>query len=190
MNGQVKEVNKTLKNILKRTINVARSNWHIMFYPTLWDYQTNVKTATGFSPFQLVHGVEAVTPVECEIPSLKISIHVLPVTTKLEERLLHLEHLDEQCRDALTANEAHKNRVKNQYDKSVKPRIFSEGELVLLWDRDKEPLGERKFRSMWLGPYVLSKVLSKVAYELVDYDGNKLPEPRNGLYVKKYYTQA
>ena len=91
-----------------------------------------MKTATGFSPFQLVHEVEAVTLVECEIMSLKIDIHMLPDTTELEERLLHLEHLDEQCRDALTANEAHKNRVKNKYDKSIKPRIFSEGELVLL----------------------------------------------------------
>ena len=103
-----------------------------MLYPTLWVYWTNVKTAIGFSPFQLIHGVEAVTPVECEILSLKIAIHVLPDTTELEECLLHLEHLDEQCRDELTKNEAHKNRVKNQYDKSVKPRIFYEGELVLL----------------------------------------------------------
>ena len=96
-------------------------------------YQKNVKTATGFSPFQLVHGEEAVTPVECEILSLKISIHVLPDTTELEERLLHLENLDERCRDALTTNEVHKNRVKNQYDKVVKPIFFfSEGELVLL----------------------------------------------------------
>ena len=80
-----------------------------------------MKIATRFSPFQLVHGVEAVTPFECEIPSLRIAIHVLPDTTELEECLLHLEHLDEQCRDALTANEAHKNRVKIQYNKSVKP---------------------------------------------------------------------
>ena len=65
-----------------------------------------------FSPFQLVHGVEEVTPVEWEIPSLKIAIHVLPDTTELEEHLLHLEHLDEQCRDVLMTNEAHKNRVK------------------------------------------------------------------------------
>ena len=48
--------------------------------------------------------------------------------------LLHLEHLDEQRRDALTTNEAHKIKIKNQYDKSVKPWIFPEGELVLLWD--------------------------------------------------------
>ena len=95
-----------------------------MLYPALCPYRTNVKTAIGFSPFQLIHGVEAVTLVECEIPSLKIAIHVLLDMTKLEEHLLHLEHLDDQRRDALTANDAHKNRVKNQYDKSVKPRIF------------------------------------------------------------------
>ena len=131
-NGQVEAVNKTLKTIVKHTINAARSNWHIMLYPALWAYQTNVKTATGFSPFQLVHGVEAVTPIECEIPSLRIAIHVLPDTTELEECLLHLENLDEQRRDALIANQAHKNRVKIQYDKSVTPRIFSKGELVSL----------------------------------------------------------
>ena len=67
-----------------------------------------MKTTTGFSPFQLVHGVEAVTPAECQIPFLKIAIHVLSDMTELEERLLHLEHLDEQRRDALTTNEAHK----------------------------------------------------------------------------------
>ena len=113
---------------------------------------------------------------------------MLHVMTQLQEHLLHLEHLDEQRRDALTANEAHKNRVKNQYDKLVKPRIFSERELLLLWDQDKEPLGAGKFMSMWLGPYVVSKVLNKGAYKLIDFEGNKLPEPRNGLYLKKYYA--
>ena len=75
--------------------------------------------------------------------------------SELEEYLLHLEHLDEQHRDALIANQAHKNRVKIQYDKLVDPRIFSEGKLVVLWDQDKEPLGAANFRSMWLGPYVI-----------------------------------
>ena len=132
--------------------------------------------------------MEAVTPVECEIPSLKISIHVLPNMNELEERLLHLENIDEQRRDALTTNEAHKNRVKNQYDKSVKLRIFSEGELVFLWGQDKEPLGVGKFKFIWLGPYIVSKVLKKGAYDLTNFDGNKLSNPRNGLYLKNYYA--
>ena len=69
--------------------------------------------------------MEAVTSVECDIPSLNIIIHVLPDTMDLEECLLHLENMDEKCRDVLTANEAHKNQVKNQYDKAMKPRVFS-----------------------------------------------------------------
>ena len=60
-----------------------------MLYPTLWAHGTNVKTAIGFSPFQLIHGVEAVMSVECVIPSLKIVIHVLPDTMELGEHLLH-----------------------------------------------------------------------------------------------------
>ena len=41
---------------------------------------------------------------------------------------------------------------------------------------------------MWLGPYVVSKFLKKGAYELIDLEGNKPPEPINGLYLKKYYA--
>ena len=31
----------------------------------------------------------------------------------------------------------------------------------------------------------MSNVLKKGAYALIDYDGNKLPKTRNGLYLKK-----
>jgi hypothetical protein len=61
-----------------------------------------IKTSTHFYPFQLVHGVESILSIECEIPSLKLEIELLPETSDLEERLVHLEHLDEQRRDAST----------------------------------------------------------------------------------------
>ena len=83
-----------------------------MLYPTLWAYRTVVKTTTGFSPYQLVHGVEYVFPVECEIPSLKLAIELLLDTSPLEERLVHLEQLDETCQDALVALEVNKHRIK------------------------------------------------------------------------------
>ena len=40
------------------------------------------------------------------------------------------------------ALEVKMHHVKVQYDKSVCPRRFSEGDLVLLWHQDKKPLGE------------------------------------------------
>ena len=86
------------------------------------------------------------------------------------------------------ALEVNKHRIKVQYYKFVCPRKFSEGDLVLLWDQPKEPLGAGKFNPMWRGPYVVKRVLEKGAYELVDYEGTTLAEPRNGLYLKKYYA--
>ena len=55
-----------------------------------------VKTATGFSPYQLVDGVELFLQVECEIPSLKLAVELLPDTSALEEHLVHLKQLNEQ----------------------------------------------------------------------------------------------
>ena len=89
-------MNKSLKSILQRTITRSKTNWHIMLYSALWAYRTAVNTTIGFSPYQLVHGVESVLPVECEIPSLKLAIELLPDTSTLEERLVHLEQLYEQ----------------------------------------------------------------------------------------------
>ena len=96
-----------------------------MLYPTLWAYKTAVKTTTGFFPYQLVHGVESVLSVECEIPYLKLAIDLLPNTSPLEERLVHLEYLDEQRRDALVALEVNKSHIKVQHDKFVHPSRFS-----------------------------------------------------------------
>jgi len=66
-----------------------------MLYPTFWAYRTSVKTTTGFTPFQLFYRLESIFSIECEIPSLKIVVELLPETSSLEERLVHLEHLDE-----------------------------------------------------------------------------------------------
>ena len=35
---------------------------------------------------------------------------------------------------------------------------------------------------------MVKRVLEKGAYELVDYEGTTLAEPRNVLYLKKYYA--
>ena len=44
-------------------------------------------------------------------------------------------------------------------------------------------MGCGKLESMWHGPYIVSHVLDKGAYELIDYDGIPLGEPHNVLYI-------
>lgn len=103
-----------------------------MLFLVLWEYRTTIKISAGFTPFQLVYGLEAVLPIECEIPSLQMAIELLPATSEEERRLLYLAQLDESRRDAALAIKAHTKRIKAQYDRNVTPQNFSEGDLVLL----------------------------------------------------------
>jgi hypothetical protein len=75
-------------------------SWHMMLFLALWAYRTSVKSATRFTPFHLVYGPEAILPIECEIPSLKLTVKLLPNTSFEEECLLYLMQLDETCRNA------------------------------------------------------------------------------------------
>eukprot|EP00253_Pinus_taeda_P008417 PITA_08417 len=168
-NGQVEAVNKVLVTMLQCTIGMHKSNWHLMLLSALWAYQTSVKDATGFPPFQLVYGLEATHPIKCKIPSLKLAVELLPNTAPVEERLLYLERLDETHQLASLAIEAQKKRVKTHFDHTVHPHSFFEGDLVLL--------GVGKFEPMWHGHYIVKQVLQKGAYELIDYEGNPLDKP-------------
>ena len=75
-----------------------------------------------------------------------------------------------------------------QYANSVQSRVFNEGDPVLTYDERHDKLGKVKFESMLYGPFILSKVLEKGAYELVDYDRIPFGQPHNGLYLKRYYA--
>eukprot|EP00253_Pinus_taeda_P006970 PITA_06970 len=181
-------VNKVLVTMLQRTVGMHKSSWHLMLFSTFGAYRTSVKDATGFTHFQLVYGLEATLPIECEIPSLKLAVELLPDTTPVEDQILYLERPDETRRLASLAIEAQKKRVKTHFDNTVNPRSFIEGDLVLLYDQANDKLGAGKIEPMWHGPYIVKIFLQKGAYELIDYEGNPLDRPRNGLYIKKYYA--
>ena len=84
VNGQVETINKFLTTMLRRMIGIHKTSWHTMLFSALWAYQTSVKSATGFTPFRLVYCVEAILPIECEIPSLKLVVELLPNTSAEE----------------------------------------------------------------------------------------------------------
>ena len=69
-----------------------------------------------------------------KISLLKLAIDLLPNTSDEEARFLKLIHVDETCHEAVLPNGSHKKQIKAQYDCNVKPCIFLEGDLVLLYD--------------------------------------------------------
>jgi hypothetical protein len=174
--------------MLRQMIGIHKMSWHMMLFSALWAYRTFVKSATGFTLFQLVYGLESILPIECEIPSLKLVVELLLNTSSKEERLLYLMQLDKTRRDATLVIKAQKKCVKAQYEKHVRPRVFSEVDLILLYQQDWDMLGARKFEAMWRSSYIIRRVLEKGAYELVEYEGIPLSEPTSRLYLKKYYA--
>jgi hypothetical protein len=79
-NGQVEAIKKFLKIMLQCMVGVNKISWHLKLFSSLWAYQTWVKTTTGFTSFQLVYGLEAILSIECDIPSMKLTVEILPHT--------------------------------------------------------------------------------------------------------------
>ncbi|KAA3481966.1 gag/pol polyprotein [Gossypium australe] len=69
MNGAVEAANKNIKKIVGKMTETYR-DWHEKLPFAIYAYQTSVRTSTGATPFSLVYGMEAVLPIEVEIPSL------------------------------------------------------------------------------------------------------------------------
>ena len=71
MNGAVEAANKNIKKIIQKMVKTYK-DWHEMLRFALHGYRTYVRTSTGVTPFSLVYGMEAVLPMEVEIPSLRV----------------------------------------------------------------------------------------------------------------------
>ena len=94
-NGQIESINKVLNTMLCRIVRDHKSDWHLILFSTILAYRNSIKKTTCFTPFQLVYRMEVVLPIECEIPSLKLAVVLLPNTCTKEERFLYLLNLDE-----------------------------------------------------------------------------------------------
>ena len=79
MNGAVEAANKNIKKIVQKMVRTYK-DWHEMLPFALHGYRTSMRTSTGETPFSLVYGMDAVLPVEVEIPSLRVLMD-----TKLDE---------------------------------------------------------------------------------------------------------
>ncbi|XP_075092155.1 uncharacterized protein LOC142172440 [Nicotiana tabacum] len=127
----------------------------------LWAYRTTHRTPTQATPYSLVYGVEAVLPLERQIPSLL---------------------------EAQQSLECFQARLSRAFNKKVRLRSFQVGDQVLAVRRPiiTSHKSGGKFTSKWDGPYVVQEAYSSGAYKLVDADDMRIG-PINGKFLKRYY---
>ncbi|XP_071920668.1 uncharacterized protein [Coffea arabica] len=182
--------NKTLCNLLKKIVNKSRKDWHLRIGEALWAYQTTFRTPTQATPYALVYGIEAVLPLECQIPSLRIAIQEgLSEEDNVRLRLEELEALDEKRLETQQRIECYQAHLSKAFNKHVRPRSFQIGKLVLAVRRPTILThgGQRKFTPKWDGPYAVREVYTNGSYKLVAEDGLSVG-PINGKYLKRLHV--
>ena len=141
-----------------------------------------VSRSTGFTPFKLLFGDEAITPEEAKVGSIR------PVASAEDEADYSV------AKDAIegTRLQAVENINKYQAEtikwldrkfwlKNIKP-----GHLVLRRVANPDTVG--KLHLKWKGPFLVVSLSRPGSYRLKDMDGNDIPRSWNADELRRYYV--
>jgi len=158
-NGALERSHRTLAEYLRHYINNDQTDWDEWLPYAMFTYNTTPHSATGFTPFELTYGHQAILPSALARPP-KPTYSYDDYAQELRERLratnqLAKDHLQEE-----------KFKAKLQYDKGVNKKIFKIGDKVLLLDETVRRGRSKKLESQWVGPYTIIAKFSDVNYEI------------------------
>jgi hypothetical protein len=169
-NGLVERANgiiitRTMKSIL----NQPRGKWPDKLIKVVWNHNTIVSRSTGFTPFKLLFGDEAVTPEEARTFSIRTLASVedeedCKITKYTIEgtRLQAIEHI----------NKYQAETVKWQ-NRKVRLKNIKLAHLVLRRVAILDTVG--KLQLMWEDPFLVLSSSRPGSYRLKDMDDNDIP---------------
>ena len=186
-NGLAESTNKTIQTILKKIVNENRTDWDQKLNSALWAYRTSYKTSIKSTPFRMAFGLEAVMPIEFQIPTLRIQ-----ATNKLNEieseqiRKEALLVLEEERIQSMSALEHKQRQIKafvNRHRRKSEEQ-FEIGKPVLVF-QTRMGLMPGKLRYRWTGPvWIINS--KNGTYQLGSLTGEVLPKWVNGFRLKPY----
>jgi transposase InsO family protein len=137
-NGQVERANgmilQGLKPRIYNDLNKFGKRWMKELPSVVWSLRTTPSRATGFTPFFLVYGVEAILPTDLEYGSPRTKAYDdRGNQTSREDSLDQLE----EARDvALLHLARYQQSLRRYHAQRVRPRGFQVGDLVLRLRQD------------------------------------------------------
>ena len=176
--------------ILTKVTEHQGKNWDLEVPSALWAYRTSVKTNTGFTPFQLAYGKEALLPIEVELPTVKMLEKFLgPTNDASKGRLLYLQRVKLDKMGALEHCEKMQDRTLEKINKKVKDKGIKKGDLVLRYNSKLDSTFQKKFQVKWEGPFKVETCFPNGSYQLVNLDGTLHASRVNGLRLKLYHAR-
>ncbi|MCO5555446.1 hypothetical protein L7F22_008991 [Adiantum nelumboides] len=189
-NGMNERFNGELIRMLTKMPQSNVKTWDLELPCALWAYRTAIKTGTGFSPFHLVFGKEALLPIEVEIPALKMMLKFEEENhDALKERLLYLQCLQ---LDRALALEHYEQVLKTSQAKAnakVKDKGIKKGDMVLRYNSKLDSTFQRKFQIKWQCPFLVLDRFPNGTYQLAYLNGTLHKARVNGYRLKKYYAR-
>jgi ribonuclease HI/transposase InsO family protein len=186
-NGQVERANSMILQGLKPRIfdrlNKSGQKWLQELPAVVWSLMTTPSRATGFTPFFLFYGAEAILPTDLEYGSP--SVRGYDEGTNQRAREDSPDQLDEARTVALIHSTRYQQALRCYQARKIRHRDFNEGDLVLRLRQDNR--GRHKLSPPWEGPYVVVKVLKPGTYKLANEDGEEFTNAWNIQQLRRFY---
>jgi hypothetical protein len=148
----------------------------------VWSHNTTISRSTGFTPFKLLFGDEAITPEEAKAGSIRT------VASAEDEGDYSV------AKDAIEGIRLQAEENINKYqaetikwhDRKVRLKNIKPGQLVLRRVANPDTVG--KLQLKWEGPFLVVSSSRLGSYRLKDMDGNDIPRSWNADELRRYYV--
>ncbi|MBW0522130.1 hypothetical protein O181_061845 [Austropuccinia psidii MF-1] len=193
--GMVERGHKKLKDALVKMCGENESKWKEYLPIVTLEERNSTKITTGYSPFELQLGQQAVLPIDIETKRyLAIEWNKISTTEELlEARTIQISAKEETKLKA--ADELGDSREKSvQYlDKKLAHKLrnpFQPGDLVLVYNKTLESQWGFLFKNHWNGPFRVISQVNKGPYKLEELDGTKLTRKFAASHIKRFYARG
>ena len=139
-NGQAERANQSVLHRLKPRLQVPLERtpgcWVDELPSVIWGIRTSVNRSTGFTPFFMVYGAEAVMPTNLEHDSPRVANYVEAANEVARQD--NIDQLDEARDLARSRTTIYQQGLRRYHSRRVRTRTFQEGDLVLRLAQDKK----------------------------------------------------
>jgi hypothetical protein len=206
-NGPVERGMHTLKDALSKMTSgypdsragSSTYSWRYHFFSVLLADRVTINATTGISPYFFLYGVNAVIPIELEIPTWSTLPwrEIIDRADLIAMRARQLERRETDVEEALHRMQRVKEAGAAYFDEThvIRNQALQPGDYVLLHNsiRNEDHSSKGKLRFRWLGPYQIDKAKRGGSYNLREIDGTVLhsmngePESFNGDRLKRFF---
>ena len=146
------------------------------------------KLSTGFTPFHLVYGEDAMMPANILFRSIQM-MECLGMHNEfqMDIRQEAMNDLFWKRDDAICLNKDLCERWDKRSQALARKKNLMEDMLVLVCNSSLDKTFQRKFKHRWDGPYIIHNRFTNGTYELKSIDGSLMRERINGVRLKPYH---